>query len=67
MSNSQDLTLNIFSLTDLTIENSSGLVLEPYSFVYGGIGEHFMKAHIDGSRDNFGFRILDFTPAEGNY
>jgi protein XRP2 len=62
VSNCSHLTLNLFSLTDLTLEQSKSIVLEPYSFVYKGINEHFIKANIDGGRDNFGFRVLDFTP-----
>ena len=60
------MVLNLFSLTDLTLENSSKILLEPYSLLYNGINDDFLKANIDGEKDNFGFRVLDFTPKEDN-
>lgn len=59
ISDSADLTVFLFSSTDLTLEKASRITLAPYNFVYPGIKQHISDAQIDTSR-NQGFVVMDF-------
>ena len=67
ISDSTNINSYIFSLTDLTLENSSGITIAPYNFAYKGLKSHFEKIGLDFMKDNLAFRIYDFTPKENNF
>jgi hypothetical protein len=59
ISDSSDLTVFLFSSTDLTLEKARNIQLGPYNFVYPGIKDHFKSVEMDTSQ-NQGFVVMDF-------
>lgn len=66
VSDSTDIDVNVFSLTDLALENAKNIRLAPYNFAYTGIQEHFYKLGFSSATNN-GFYVHDFTPGPGHY
>lgn len=66
VSDSTNITVHAFSLTDLALENAHDIKLAPYNFAYNGIHDHFSKLGFDKATNN-GFFVHDFTPGKGNY
>ena len=66
ISDSSNIDLYAFSLTDIALEKAVGVKLAPYNFAYSGVDEHFERLGFRGKANN-GFYVHDFTPAEGNY
>lgn len=64
ISTSKDLTVYLFSATNLTLEKADNLVLAPFNFIYPGIHEHFQNSQIDLSVNN-GFNVMDFDVEYG--
>lgn len=56
------MTLYGYSVSDLTLENVQNLSIGPYSLAYEGIFQDFLKSGIDYEKENWVFKVLDFTP-----
>jgi hypothetical protein len=62
ISDSKNITAFLFSQTQTTLENVSGLVIGPYNFAYSGSADHFSGQSFNTSH-NMGFKVMDFTPS----
>jgi hypothetical protein len=66
ISDSKNITALLFSQTQTTLENVTGLVIGPYNFAYSGIEAHF-EGQAFTLTNNMAFKVMDFTPSEESW
>ena len=66
ISDSKNITALLFSQTQTTLENVTGLVIGPYNFAYSGIEEHFVGQTLNLTH-NMAFKVMDFTPSDESW
>ncbi|KAL4487950.1 hypothetical protein ABPG72_022810 [Tetrahymena utriculariae] len=63
ISDTKNIKAFVFSQSDPTLENTSGLVLAPYNFLFPGLKQHFEAAGLIASEDKWS-QVFDFTPSK---
>lgn len=63
ISDTKNIKAYVFAQSDPTLENTTGLVLAPYSFLFPGLKEHFEAAGLIPSEDKWS-QVFDFTPSK---